>query len=122
MGRKIMLGTLACLSVAGAAVAGVAHADGENYGKSWESSLLGAKVNGYVQIRGSYDDGGRHAQRGYQRFTRPSGPSLDTGRMYTDAASSPEDAAVHSRTDSVWDSPLWGDEYVTSYNWGVDYF
>lgn len=63
-----------------------AAAAGDNYAKSWES-WGGAKWNGYVQIRASYDDGGRHAKQGYHRFQREAGPTLDTGRMYTSTAS-----------------------------------
>jgi len=123
--KKIkMLGAIASLALVGAAItAGSAYADDNpNYGTTWESGFLGAKVNGYVQIQASYDDDGGHARIGYQRFTRPSGPSLDTGNMYTESASDPSDSNIYSRTDSVWDSPLWGDKYVTSYHWGVDYF
>ena len=117
------LGTIAGLALIGSAITtGVAHAGGQNYGTSWESWFLGARVNGYVQIQASYDDDGEHAKTGYQRFTRPSGPSLDTGFKPTDSASDPSDPNIYSRTDWVWDSPLWGDEYVTSYYWQVDYF
>lgn len=100
----------------------MAIASGMNYGNSWESWLLGARVNGYVQIQASYNDGGLHARSGYQRFQRDAGPSLDTGRLYTPSASSQYDAQVYSRTDWVWDSPLWGDSYVTRYNYGFSYF
>ncbi|WP_273166867.1 hypothetical protein [Actinomyces israelii] len=123
MKKAKALGAIAGLAIIGAAAtAGAAYADGQNYGTSWESGFFGAKVNGYVQIQASYDDDGRHAQTGYQRFTRPSGPSLDTGFKPTDSASDPSDPNIYSRTDWVWDSPLWGDEYVTSYYWQVDYF
>ena len=79
-------------------------------------------MNGYVQIQASYDDDGRHAKYGFHGFTRPSGPSLDTGDLRTDPASDPSDTNIYSRTDWVWDSPLWGDDYVTSYHWSIDYF
>lgn len=102
--------------------AATAMAGGNNYGTSWESWLFGAKVNGYVQIQASYNDGGLHARQGYQRFTRDAGPSLDTGRLYTSTAASASDSSVYSRTDSVWDSILWGDSYVTHYNYGFIYF
>ena len=113
--------TLATVAIAGTLIAGAAYGDGQNYGKTWQD-WGGAKIHGYVQMQGSYNDGGQHARQGYQRFTRPSGPSLDTGRMTTPEASSPSDARIHSREDWVWDSPLWGDSHVTSYNWGVYYF
>jgi len=115
--KKIkMLGAIASLALAGAAIAaGSAYAEEDpNYGYSWESGLFGAKVNGYVQIQASYDDDGRHAKYGFHGFTRPSGPSLDTGDLRTDPASDPSDTNIYSRTDWVWDSPLWGDKYVTS--------
>lgn len=93
----------------------------QNYAKAWET-LMGAKWNGYVQIKASYNDNGKHAKQGYHRFTRQAGPSLDTGRLYTSKASSKSDTRVHSRQDSVWDSPLWGDKYVTRYNYNFIYF
>ncbi|MDQ0163270.1 hypothetical protein [Aeribacillus alveayuensis] len=98
-----------------------AHAAGKNYAKSWET-LGGARWNGYVQIQASYNDNGRHAKQGYHRFMRDAGPSLDTGRLYTSKASSKKDTKIHSRKDSVWDSPLWGDKYVTRYYYGFIYF
>lgn len=111
------------VSICGAVFsAATAMAGGNNYGTSWESWLFGARVNGYVQIQASYNDGGLHAQQGYQRFTRAAGPSLDTGRLYTSSATSASDSSVHNRTDWVWDSPLWGDSYVTHYNYGFIYF
>ncbi|KAA8820172.1 hypothetical protein BREU_1672 [Bifidobacterium reuteri DSM 23975] len=116
----IVLATI--LGITGIALPSTAFAGGPNYGRTWESSIGGIKVNGYVQIQASYNDGGRHARRGYQRFTRQAGPSLDTGRLYTSAASYSGDTQVRSRTDSVWDSVLWGDKYVTHYYWGVEYF
>ena len=123
--KKIkMLGAIASLALVGAAItAGSAYAEEDpNYGYSWESGLFGAKVNGYVQIQASYDDDGRHAKYGFHGFTRPSGPSLDTGDLRTDPASDPSDTNIYSRTDWVWDSPLWGVNYVTSYYWDVEYF
>lgn len=113
--------SLAALTVAGTLIAGSAYAGGQNYGKTWQD-WQGARIHGYVQIQGSYNDGGQHAKQGYHRFTRPSGPSLDTGRMTTSQATSSSDGQIRSREDWVWDSPLWGDSYVTSYNWGVYYF
>ncbi len=92
-----------------------------NHGTSWESNL-GSQVHGYVQICAAANDGGRHASRGCQRFTRQSGPSLDTGRMYTSSATSRTDGTVRYRSDWVWDSALWGDSYVTHWNWNVIWF
>ena len=103
--KKIkMLGAIASLALVGAAItAGSAYAEEDpNYGYSWESGLFGAKVNGYVQIQASYDDDGRHAKYGFHGFTRPSGPSLDTGDLRTDPASDPSDTNIYSRTDWVW--------------------
>lgn len=101
------LGAIAGLAIIGAAVtAGAAYADGQNYGTSWESGFFGAKVNGYVQIQASYDDDGLHAWKGCHTFTRPAGPTLNTGRLCTDPASGSNDSNIYSRTDWVWDSPL----------------
>ena len=109
------------LALAGALLpAGAAEAAGRNYGRAWESAFV--KWTGYVQIQASYNDGGRHARQGYQRFTREAGPALDTGRLYTSAARSSSDTSVRSRTDSVWDSVLIGDRYTTRYNYNFIYF
>lgn len=116
----IVLATI--LGMASIVLSSTAFAGGPNYGRTWESSIGGIKVNGYVQIQASYNDNGRHARLGYQRFTRQAGPRLDTGRLYTSSASYLGDTRVRSRTDSVWDSVLWGDKYVTHYYWGVEYF
>jgi hypothetical protein len=98
-----------------------ALAGGMNYSTAWET-WLGARWNGYVQIQACYNDGGRHAYVGYHRFIRDAGPALDTGRMYTSQATSPQDCTVRSRQDSVWDSPLWGDQYTTRHYYGFYYW
>lgn len=98
-----------------------AQAAGQNYAKSWET-LAGARWHGYVQIKASYNDHGKHAKQGYHRFKREAGPSLDTGRLFTSKASSKKDTKVHSREDVVWDSPLWGEKHVTRYYYGFIYF
>ena len=95
------------------------QAGGKNNARAWET-LAGAKWNGYIQVVGNYNDGGRYAYQGYHRFTRAAGPALDTGRMYT-AVASRTSGAVVSRQDSVWDSPLWGDKYTTKYNYNFLY-
>lgn len=117
--RKLLFALATCLTVL--MMAGIAQAGGVNYGKAWES-YGGAVWNGYVQIRASYNDSGRHAKQGYQRFIRQAGPALDTGRMYTSRATSPSDSNIRSRQDWVWDSPLWGDKYTTHYYYGFIYF
>lgn len=89
-------------------------AGGMNYAYAWET-LGGARWNGYIQIQACYNDNGNRAKQGYHRFTRQAGPPLDTGRMYTSQATSPQDCTIRSRQDSVWDSPLWGDQYTTRY-------
>jgi hypothetical protein len=96
-------------------------AGGMNYATAWET-LGDARWNGYVQIQACYNDGGRHAKQGYHRFIREAGPALDTGRMYTSQATSPQDCTVRSRQDSVWDSPLWGDKYTTRYYYGFSWW
>lgn len=105
-----------------AATATPAMAAGMNYGTSWESGFGGILVNGYVQIQASYNAGGRHAKQGYQRFMRNAGPSLDIGRLYTSSATSAGSSTVRSRQDQVWDSVLWGDQYVTRYYYGIIYY
>lgn len=103
------------------AFTGIAQAAGPNYGKAWES-YAGSVWNGYVQIVASYNDSGRHAKQGYQRFMREAGPALDTGRLKTSQATSPSDSTTRSRQDWVWDSPLWGDRYTTHYYYGFYWF
>lgn len=49
-------------------------------------------------------------------------PQLDTGRIYTNTSTGASDTRVHSREDSVWDSPLWGDKYTTKYNYDFLYW
>ena len=115
MRKSLFLGAMAIVLLF--AVTIPALAGGMNYGHSWET-WGGARVNGYVQIQACYNDGGQHAKQGYQRFMRDAGPSLDTGRLYTSQATSQWDCTVRSRQDWVWDSPLWGDKYVTRYYWG----
>lgn len=119
--KKKIVVVAAAFLCGGVLYAAPAAAAGDNDARSWDS-VGGAKWNGYVQIRASYSDGGRHAKRGYHRFRREAGPTLDTGRMYTSSASSPGDTTVRSREDSVWDSPFWGDKYTTRWNYGFDYF
>ncbi|MDO4252073.1 MAG: hypothetical protein Q4C74_02360 [Rothia sp. (in: high G+C Gram-positive bacteria)] len=119
--RNVVASAAVCVLVSLGVSVGQANAGGLNYGKAWET-LGGARWNGYVQIKASYRDGGKHAKQGYHRFTRKAGPSLDTGRMYTARASSRLDTRVHSRKDSVWDSPLWGDKYTTKYNYNFIYW
>lgn len=121
MRSKIMLG-IAGIVVALAIVVPVAQGSlPMNYAYAWED-LLGSRWNGYIQIQASYNDNGRHAKQGYHRFTREAGPSLDNGRLYTSEATSPYDSEIRSRQDSVWDSPLWGDQYTTRYNYDFLWF
>ena len=120
MRSKIMLGIVGivvALGIVGTAQGSVPM----NYAYAWED-LYGSRWNGYVQIQASYNDNGLHAKQGYHRFTREAGPALDTGRLYTTMANSPYDNEIRWRQDSVWDSPLWGDQYTTRYNYGFEWF
>lgn len=103
------------------AIAVPVQAGGVNYARCWET-WGGSRWNGYVQIQASYNDAGRHAKQGYHRFTREAGPALDTGRLWTTQATSPNDSTIRWRQDSVWDSPLWGDKYTTKYHYSFIYF
>ena len=94
------------------AFAPAALAGGMNFGTTWQENF-GARVYGKVQIQASYNDGGGHAAGAYQRFTRKSGPLLDTGRLYTTWPTSQWDPTVRSRTDWVWESLLPGSDYDT---------
>jgi len=119
MRKKIIIGIVGI--VVALVIAIPVLAASMNYAISWET-FGGAVWNGYVQIQASYSDKGRHAKRGYHRFTRQAGPPLDTGRMYTSSATSKFDSTIRSRQDWVWDSPLWGDPYTTKYWWGFEWF
>lgn len=123
MRRKIVLGAIGIVVVlvSIAITAMAASGSGGNFAFTWET-LLGSKNHGYVQIQASYNDSGRHARLGYHRFMREAGPSLDTGRLYTTTATSPSDSTIRSREDWVWDSPLWGDKYITKYYHDFFYF
>lgn len=119
--KKKVVGGVVAFVCGGVLVAAPAFAGGVNKGYSWETNF-GAQVHGHVQIQASYNDAGRHARQGYHRFTRAAGPSLDTGNIYTSAASSTTDSTIRSVESWVWDSPLWGDSYVTHYNYNFLYF
>jgi hypothetical protein len=87
---------------------------------TWQDWLGGARVHAYVDFRASDLCNGRHVRRAYIRFTRPCGPSLDTGRIYTSTASSPSDTRLYSYKRWVWDSLSWS---CTTYTWyGYEYF
>ena len=73
------------------AIAVPAMAENGNFARSWET-LAGAQWHGYIQIQDSFWENGKHAKRGYHRFMRKAGPSLDTGRMYTKQSKSPKDS------------------------------
>ena len=125
--KNAIRAAVAAACIAGSiAVAAPAFASSPNGGHSWESWFLGARVNGHVQIQPSYTDtangsaGHYHARQAYQRFTRASGPSLDTGRIYTQAANVASSTAIYAKDNWVWDSALWGDAYVTHYYWGIN--
>lgn len=122
MRLKRMLCMCTCMALFVSAIAAhTAFAGGDNYAKAWED-LLGARWNGYIQIRASYNDNGKHATHGYHRFVRKAGPQLDTGRLWTKHAWSPKDTQVYSRQDSVWDSPIWGDDFTTKYYYDFFYW
>ncbi|MFY9504408.1 MAG: hypothetical protein WAQ32_05095 [Dethiobacteria bacterium] len=121
MRSKIILGVIGITVVLTSIAITAMAATGGNYARTWET-LLGAKRHGYVQIQASYNDYGRHAKQGYQRFMREAGPSLDTGRLYTSTAYSPSDPTIRWREDWVWDSPLWGDKYTTKWYYRFLYF
>lgn len=121
MHRKMVVVATALLAAALVMVGVPAYASGPNVGWSWEENF-GTRIWGKVQVQPCYNDYGRHARQGYQRFTRKSGPALDTGRLYTPAASGTWDCNYFWRTDWVWDSPLYGDDYTTRYSYGIIFF
>lgn len=119
--KKLALFTAFLIFTLGIISSPAIAAQAGNFAKAHES-WFGAKWNGYVQIQASYNDHGRHAKQGYHRFTRKAGPALDTGRMYTKKASSAKDKKIYSRSDTVWDSALWGDSYTTHYYYDFIYW
>lgn len=115
------LGKIAAIALLGSALnISPAFASGPNYGKCEEIAQL--LFRGYVQIQASYNDGGLHMKQGWHRFQRSAGPTLDTGHMFTAAASSPSDSQIYSHTYTVWDSPLSGDAYTTHWSYGFIHF
>jgi len=72
---------------------------------------------GYVQVQPCYLQNGQNAMAGWLRFTREAGPALDTGRLYTATGTGPNDCRILKRQKFVWDSPLWGAQYVTHFDY-----
>lgn len=86
---------------------------------SWED-WGGARVHAYVDFRASDLCNGRHVKVAYVRLVRQCGPYFDTGRIYTNTASSQYDTVLHSVSAWIFDSPIWGCTTRTFY--GYDYF
>ena len=92
-----------------------------NYATNDHYDLL--HYRGYVQCQPSYNDGGRHAARGYIRYFRydiQGGIVGDTGRLYTEYGRSANDSRIYSRstvyTDSLMPNPL-----KTQFYYGFDW-
>lgn len=97
------------------------NADSVDYAKTWQTKF-GARIHGYIQFRASHVYQRKHVKRAYVRLTREAGPSLDTGRAYTSTAPSRRNSRLRYRQKDVWDSPLWGDKFVTHFYHGFQFF
>jgi hypothetical protein len=86
---------------------------------TWED-WGGSRVHAYVDFHPSDWCNGRHVKRAYVRLIRQCGPYYDTGRIYTYTATSTSDTRLYSVSAWIWDSPLWGCNTNTYYNY--DYF
>ncbi|MCB7138258.1 hypothetical protein [Cellulosimicrobium marinum] len=119
----IFISIAVAVGVFAAPTSAIGHCDGGavNCYKSFQSDA-GTRWNGLIRIKAAHNDSGRHAKQAYIRFTRAAGPALDTGRLYTPTAASPSETIFRSRTTAVWDSPLWGDQYTTKFNYGFFWF
>jgi hypothetical protein len=86
---------------------------------SWED-WGGARVHAYVDFRPSDLCNGRHVKVAYVRLIRQCGPYFDTGRIYTNTASTQSDTRLYSVSVWILDSPLWWCNTNTYY--GYVYF
>jgi hypothetical protein len=120
--KRIVSPAIGLAGVAAVALVGNAFASGPNAAATWEDGPGGIYVHGIVQIKASYSDGGLHAKQGYIRLTRKSGPSLDTGRLYTQEATSKTDTNSYERQKQVTDSVLSGADYTTHFYYGFIWF
>lgn len=86
---------------------------------SWED-WGGARVHASVAFAASDLCNGRHVKAAYVRLIRQCGPYYDTGRIYTDTASSTSDTQMRGVSVWIFDSPIWWCNTNTYY--GYDYF
>lgn len=108
----VPVGIVATPGVAGAATRCPAFVTWQDWG--------GSRVHAYVDFRASDTCNGRHIRRAYVRLIRQCGPYYDTGRIYTNTASSPFDARLFSVSAWIFDSAIWSCNTNTYY--GYDYF
>lgn len=95
--------------------------DSVNSSRTWEDWLGGARVHASAQFQPTHTcSDGRHVKRAYVRIVRECGPHFDTGRYYSDTASSPQDTTTFSVNRWIFDSVLWGCQTNTYY--GFEYF
>ncbi len=85
-----------------------------NYYSNTEEFQLYYK--GYIQVQGSYNDGGYNYISGYIRYS--GGASGDTGRLYTQGTpTGPKDNAIYSRSHTYRDTlNPWAPQ--TKFNYG----
>lgn len=115
---RVGAAVLAAALATGTAVVGTqaANAAGPNYCTSTEQWQL--YYDGYVQVKASYSDSGRHAKNGWLRYLI-SGVS-DSGRQYTPNTTSSSSTAVKSKSYRFWDSWDWSvpsTQFSCGYNW-----
>jgi hypothetical protein len=115
--------TTATLLVAGQAPASAADgcADSVNSFRTWEDWIGGARVHASAKFQPSHTcSDGRHVKKAYVRIVRQCGPKKDTGRVYSQTASSSRDTTTYTVSAWIFDSVLWGCQTNTYY--GFEYF
>ena len=67
---------------------------GSVYNSAESVEVLQYQYHGHVQIKASFNDGGKHAKRGYLRYKNN---KKDSGRQYTATAKSKKDSQIYHR-------------------------
>jgi len=85
----------------------------------WSRHYLEAFYDGHVQCQPSYLEDGAHAARAYLRFQN--GVPSDTGRIYTEWGTGPNDTRILKRDYlGYMDVPDW-DAPEVEFNYGFDW-
>ncbi len=116
--RRAGAAVLAVALATGVGVAATqsAEAAGPNYCTSSEHFQL--YYDGYVQVKASYSDSGRHAKNGWLRYKIPG--VADSGKQYTPNTASKTSTTIKSKSYRFWDSWDWSvpsTQFSCGYNW-----